>query len=201
MMSTWRARWAAPLAVVAVLAAAPAAAQFSDSYKFIKAVKDKDGATAKKILDTPGTTLINAKDAGTGDSGLHIVVRRSDIAWVGFLIGEGADPNVRDREGATPLLLAATTGFEDGVRVLIAARAQVDLANRLGETPLLKAVQLRNLGTARMLLEAGASPDTTDNSGNSPRSVALADSRGGALARMLKDAPTRKKAPVQGPVL
>ncbi len=197
-MSTWGARLLAPLAIVAL--ASPAAAQFSDAYKFLKAVKDKDGATAKKILDVPGNALVNARDAETGDSALHIVVRRSDAAWLGFLLQADANPNSRDRDGSTPLLVAATIDFEDGVRVLIAVHAQVDLANRLGETPLLKAVQRRSLTVARLLLEAGANPDATDNSGNSPRSVALADTRGGPLTRLLKDAPARKSAPVQGPV-
>lgn len=200
-MSTWRDRLAAPLAVVAMVSAVPAAAQFSDAYKFIKAVKDKDGAAAKKILDAPGATLINARDNASGDMALHIVVRRSDASWLGFLLQEGANANVRDGDGATPLLLSATSGFDDGVRILLAVNAQVDLANRLGETPLLKAVQTRNTGIARMLLDAKANPDATDNSGNTPRSVALADPRGGPVTRLLKDAPARKSAPAQGPVL
>jgi len=199
MMSTWGTRFLTPLAVVAL--ATPAAAQFSDAYKFLKAVKEKDGGSAKKILDVPGNALVNARDVETGDSALHIVVRRSDAAWLGFLLQADANPNLRDRDGSTPLLVAATIDFEDGVRILTAVRAQVDLANRLGETPLLKAVQRRSPTVARLLLEAGANPDATDNSGNSPRSVASADPRAGPLARLLKDTPARKAAPAQGPVL
>ena len=202
-MSTWARRLTAPIAAFAVVltVATPAAAQFSDGYKFIKAVKDKDGAAAEKILNTPGTTLVNIRDDATGDMALHIVVKRRDIGWLGYLLQHNANPNVRNTEGATPLLLAATANFDEAVRVLTALKVQVDLANRLGETPLLKAVQTRNASIARMLLDAGASPDATDNSGNSPRSVALADPRGGIIARMLKDAPSRKTAPAQGPVL
>lgn len=202
-MSTWARRLTAPLAAVAVLAVAatPAAAQFSDGYKFIKAVKDKDGAAAEKILNQPGTTLVNVRDNATGDMAIHIVVKRRDISWLGYLLQREANPNVRDGEGATPLLLAATSGFDEAVKVLTDIRVQVDLPNRLGETPLLKAVQLRNSNIARMLLDAGANPDATDNSGNSPRSVALADTRGGPITRLLKDAPARKAAPTQGPVL
>ncbi|QXQ08706.1 ankyrin repeat domain-containing protein [Sphingosinicellaceae bacterium] len=191
------------MAVVAVIAVAttPAAAQFSDGYKFIKAVKDKDGAAAEKILNQPGTTLVNVRDGASGDMAIHIVIKRRDISWLGYLLQRDANPNVRDGEGATPLLLAATSNFDEAVKVLTDLKVQVDLPNRLGETPLLKAVQLRNASIARMLLDAGANPDATDNSGNSPRSVALADARGGPIARMLKDAPARKAAPTQGPVL
>ena len=190
----------AAVMVAAVAAGAPAAAQFSDAYKLIKAVKDKDGAAADKILSTPGSALVNVRDGETGDAAIHIVVKRRDISWLGFLLQHEANIDIRDRDGATPLLLSAISGFDEGVKVLLAVHANVDLGNRLGETPLLKAVQLRNAQIARMLLDAGANPDANDNSGNSARSVAIADPRGGPLTRMLKDAPARKSAPAQGPV-
>ena len=186
--------------MVAVAAVSPAAAQFSDAYKFIKAVKDKDGATAETILGKPGGTLVNVRDNETGDAAIHIVVKRRDTAWLGFVLQHEANVNIQDRDGATPLLLAVISGFDEGVKILLAVHAQVELANRLGETPLLKAVQLRNVGIARMLIDGGANPDANDNSGNSARSVAAADPRGGPVARMLKDAPARRAAPVQGPV-
>jgi hypothetical protein len=52
-----------------------------------------------------------------------------------------------------------------------------------------------------MLLDAGANPDRTDNTGASPRTVALADTRGGPVVKLLRDAPARKSAPMQGPTL
>ena len=200
-MSNWRTGWAVPLAAVAVLAAAPAAAQFSEGYKFIKAVKDKDGAAATKLLDTAGSTVVNARDGESGDTALHIVTRQRNLEWIGFLLQHGANVDLRDRDGATPLLLAATTGNAEAVRIFLLVHAQVDAANRLGETPLMKAVQARDPVSARALLEAGADPDHTDNTGNSPRKAALADTRGGPVPRLLKDAAARKSAPQQGPVL
>ena len=186
---------------VAMIATAPAAAQFSDSYKFLKAVKDKDATAAKKLLDTPGTTLINVRDQGTGDAALHTVVRRRDLPWLGFLLQNGADAGVRDREGSTALLLAATQGFSEAVQVLIAVRSPVDAQNRAGETALIKAAQLRDATSIRMLLDAGANPDLTDNTGMSARTFAANDTRGGPAARLLKDAPARKSRAVQGPSL
>lgn len=199
MSTSWR--MLAPLAVVAVALASPAAAQFSDAYKFIKAVKDKDGGTAQKLLDQQGTTLVNVRDAESGDAALHIVTRRRDLGWIGFLLQRGANVDARDREGATPLILAATTGFSEAVPVMLVVKAQVDAANRLGETALMKAVQARDSQSVRLLLDAGANPDRSDNTGSSPRSYALADTRGGPVARLLKDAPARKAATVQGPTL
>lgn len=201
-MSTFRAALAL-CAIAATLAqAAPAAAQFSDSYNFIKAVKDKDVGKARDFLDKPGNTVVNVREGDTGDAALHIVVRRRDVPWLGFLLQANADANVRDRAGNTPLLLAAVSGFTEGVRILLLVRAQVDLKNNAGETPLIKAVQARDAATAKMLLDAGADADITDNAaGYSARDYALQDKRGGALARLIKDAPKRQAKAQQGPQL
>lgn len=200
MMATGRA-FGLMVAATLIAVSAPAAAQFSDSYNFIKAVKDKDAAKATEYLDKPGTTVVTTRDSDTGDTALHIVTRRSDAAWVGFLLQKGANVNARDREGNTPLMLATQVRWTEGAKIFIAVRAQVDLQNRLGETALQKAVQNRDSLTAKALLEAGANPDITDNSGSSPRMLAEADPRASALARLFKEVPVRKARPAQGPSL
>jgi ankyrin repeat protein len=197
-MSTWR-YLLAPIALVAL--AVPAAAQFSPAYKFLKAVRDKDGAAAQKALEEGGSTLVNVRDSTTGEAAIHIATRRRDIGWIGFLLQRDANADARDGDGATALVLAATTGFSEAIRVLLVVRAQVDASNRLGETALMKAVQVRDALSVRMLLDAGANPDRTDNTGASPRTVALADTRGGPVVKLLRDAPARKSAPMQGPTL
>jgi len=184
-----------------MLIAQPAAAQFSDSYNFIKAVKDKDGAKAKELADKPGTTIINARDTDTGESGLHIVTKRSDAAWLGFLLQLGANPNVKDREGNTPLILATISRWGEGVRIFTTIKAQVDVQNRLGETALLKAVQNRDSFMVKELLEAGANPDISDSSGTSPRTYAEADARGEAIAKLFADVPVKRPMRAQGPSL
>jgi hypothetical protein len=46
---------------------APAAmAQFSDSYNFLKAVKDRKGEDAEKFLSEPGSVIINTRDITSG---------------------------------------------------------------------------------------------------------------------------------------
>lgn len=189
------------VAATALFTAIPASAQFSDSYNFIKAVRDQDVSKARALLDKPGT-VVNSRDAGTGEAPLHIVVRRRDTPWLGFLLQANADPDIRDRDGNTPLLLSAVSGYTEGVRILIAVGARVDLKNNSGETPLIKAVQARDTGTAKMLLDAGANPDIHDNAaGYSARDYALQDARGGPMAKLLKDAKVKSVAPAQGPTL
>lgn len=194
----------AQLALMALLALAnsvPAAAQFSESYNFLKAVREKDGGKATEALDKPGNTIVNTRDSDTGDTALHIVTKRSDLTWMGFLIGKGANANAKDGAGNTPLIIATISRFAEGVDLLTKIKVQVDTQNRLGETALLKAVQNRDVTSAKMLLEAGANPDISDSSGISARKAAEADPRAANIAKLLKDVPVRAARPVQGPSL
>jgi len=185
-----------------LLLASPAAAQFSDSYKFLKAVRDNDGNTVTEMLQKPGSTLINTKDFSSGETALHIVVKRRDVQWLAFLLGKGADPDVRDGEGNTPMLVAAQLRFADGIQTLISGKASVDAENGRGETPLIVAVQNRDMTSVRILLGAGANPNKPDRiAGMSARDYAARDSRSGAILKMIEDAKAAKpKGPVAGPV-
>ncbi|MCL6250384.1 ankyrin repeat domain-containing protein [Altererythrobacter sp. KTW20L] len=153
--------------------AAPAAAQFqSEGAQFLKAVQDRDGAKVTEMLDVPGSTVVNARDIGTGRSAMHIAVARRDSVWIDFLYQQGANVNVADNSGVTPLMQAVQLGFIEGVSKLLAHGARIDVTNNSGETPLMYAVHARNLELMRVLLQAGADPDRYDNSGRSARDYA-----------------------------
>lgn len=172
--------------------ASPAQAQFSDGYKFLEAVKKKDGQKVTDLLDKPGTTVINARDVVTGESALHIVTERRDSLWIQFLTAKGANPNVRDKHGVTPLMLASNLGFPEGIQALIDAGARVDDANDAGETPLISAVHRRDSNLMRILLRAGADPDRSDNSGRSARDYARLEGPG-LLSEIEKNAKSKKE--------
>ncbi len=153
--------------------AAPLHAQmYSDGFEFLEAVRERDGTAATQALNEPGSTIVNARDIGTGESALHIVTQRRDLAWIRFLTSKGANPNIRDKNGVAPLVIASSLGFVDGAEALLAAGARVDETNVAGETPLISAVHRRDLGMVRLLLANGASPDRADNSGRSARDYA-----------------------------
>lgn len=192
----------AAVGAAALLAAVPAAAQFSQSYNFLKAVKDRDGDKATTALSIPGTTIINTRGSD-GDGALHIVVKRRDATWLGFLLSKGADPNMKDQNGNTPLIDAAQIGYEEGVRILIVASAQVNLANGRGETALIYAVHNRDVALTRLLLANGANPRQADRiTGKSARDYAAEDPRATAIARLIDETiPAKPKGPVQGPRL
>lgn len=165
----------------------PAHAQFSDSYNFLKAVRDRDGDKATEQLNEPGTVIVNTRDAATGQTGLHIVIERRDSQWLGFLLGKGANPNIADKKGTTPLMLATQLGFVDGADWLIKFKADVDQTNRSGETALIWAVQLRKPEMVRLLLKAGAKPDKQDSiAGRSARDYATQDGRNNVILSIIE---------------
>lgn len=158
---------------MAIPLAPPAGAQgFSQSYEFLKAVKDREGDVVTAALNEPGSTIVNARDVSSGETAMHIVTRRRDLVWIRFLSQKGANPNIEDKTGVTPIEIASSLGFVDGVEALLKAGARVDDTNVSGETALIAAVHRRDIAMARLLLTNGANPDHNDNSGRSARDYA-----------------------------
>lgn len=148
----------------------PAAAQlYSQGYEFLEAVKDREGDVATEMLNQPGTTVVNTRDITTGDTGLHVVTARRDVLWVRFLLQRGANPNIRNNEGITPLQMATRMSFIEGAEELLEKGALVNVADQQGETPLIAAVHQRSVPLVRRFLAEGANPDRNDNSGRSAR--------------------------------
>lgn len=183
--------------------ATPSMAQFSDSFSFLKAVKDRDGDKAMPFLNKPGAPVLNTRDPNTGETALHIVVRGHDTTWLSFLLSRGANTEIKDRNGMTPILVAAQTGDADSTRLLITAGANVNATDNSGETPLILAVRNRDLVTGRMLVTAGANPDTPDTiAGKSAREYATEDRRSTAMLKLLDEAKPAKasNSKIAGPV-
>lgn len=189
---------------LALIAPGAAQAQFSDNYNFLKAVKDKDGQKVTDLIQKPGSTVINSRDVTSGENALHIVVGRRDATWLTFLLAKGANPNLTDNDGDTPLMDAVQGRFEEGVRTLLTYKAQVDKVNDNGETPLIRAVQLRDVALVRLLVAQGANPDKRDSiAGMSAKDYAQRDTRTPGLIEALdaaKSSTAKPTGPVQGPV-
>lgn len=145
----------------------PAAAQMmSAGYKFLEAVKKRDGEAVEKALGE-SATIINTRDVTTGDSALHLVAARRDLTWLNFLLYKGANPNIRNDRGVTPLAVATGLAWVEGVQLLIDRGARVNDPDDNGETPLIGAVHMRNIELVRVLLKSGADANRADSSGRS----------------------------------
>jgi uncharacterized protein len=177
------------LALVSLAVAAPAMAQFSNGYEFLKAVSDKDVLKAQRALSATGNAIINIRNPDTGDTALHIASKRADAPWMKFLLDSGANPEAKDGSGDTPLVQSIVRNCRDCVITLVAHRADVNNSNEAGETPLIKAVQLRNNLMVRTLLESGARVDLADSiTGLTALEHAERDRRSTQIAQLLREA-------------
>ena len=175
------------LAAVALGAlTAPVAAQITSAkIEFVKAVEERNGTKVVQLLRENPPGLVDARD-GNGNTPLIITIGRQDD-WAGFLLGEGADPNLAGKNGDTPLIVAARIGYLDAIQWLLDEKAKVDLANRMGETPLIVAVQQRQIAAIKRLLDAGADPDRTDSAaGLSARDYAERDTRSRQILQLIE---------------
>jgi len=65
------------------------------------------------------------------------------------------DPNIRNEEGITPLMLASTANV---AKALLASGADVNVQDDMGATPLHHAVDHEAIPIVRILMRAGADP-------------------------------------------
>jgi len=183
-----RAWFKAGIALAAAGMAVPLHAQLqgSDGETFLKAVSERDNATAVPMLEEPGTRLVNYRGY-EGDTALHIATRNRELSWVAYLLKKGANPDIGDKDGDTALILAARMGFDDATDYLLRYKATVDATNRRGETALIVAIQQRRPRIVEQLLKAGANPDKTDHAaGYSARDYAMRDTRNGELLKLIE---------------
>ena len=176
------------LAALLAATATPLLAQgYSDSYTFLKGVRERDASVVQPMVTSPNPAVLNARGASDGEGALHILVRGRDLAWLNFLLVRGARPDLQNARGETPLSLAAQLGWYEGAEALLTRRANPNLGNGRGETPLIIAVQRRDLMMARLLRSRGANPNQTDHvAGYSALDYARQDPRAAPILRELE---------------
>ncbi|RME66379.1 MAG: ankyrin repeat domain-containing protein [Alphaproteobacteria bacterium] len=175
---------AAPLA----LFGAPAAAQFSDRYEFLKAIKDGDANAAISKLNSGIYPDVREAD---GTPALMVAATHGGMPWVALLLKHGADPDIANRsDGKTVLMYFAERGDVDSVKIMLGQGANVDAVDSLGETALIKAVRLRNLRVVQAILDANPRLDVQDSTGNTALDYAEY-SRDRRIQKLLADAAGR----------
>ena len=101
------------------------------------------------------------------------------------LIQRGADVNLQDRRGRSPLIAAVLMNRIDSAGLLLAAGADVNRQDRHGATALFYAADAGFLELAELLLKRGADPALADDTGVTPMQVA-ADKSFSKIARLLR---------------
>ncbi|KAK0722382.1 hypothetical protein B0T26DRAFT_739637 [Lasiosphaeria miniovina] len=101
------------------------------------------------------------------------------------------DINVADYAGNTPLQISALNGFDDIVKLLVAAGCNLDCVNNDKDTPLLDAVENGHLEVVKILLAAGVNPRKTNAYGQEPMDRVGDEENAEEIKRALEDAKQR----------
>ncbi len=105
-------------------------------------------------------------------SSLLIALYRNDIAIAKNLINQGADVNVRDKNGFTPLHITTSRGQIDMTILLLKKGADVNASDNNGLTPLYISASLGQIDMALLLINKGALLNPKDRNGYTPLHIA-----------------------------
>lgn len=85
---------------------------------------------------------------------LFSAILKSRVPLLGSLLKSGIDVNVRNSDGMTPLMAAASTGNLEIIRLLLAKNANTSMTNNLGETAAAIATRSGHPQAATLLMSA-----------------------------------------------
>lgn len=86
--------------------------------------------------------------------------RRGKLDSVKFLVENGANIEVKNKDGYTPLIVASWNGHLEIVKFLVEKGANVEAKNDYGDTPLTLASMDGNFEVIKFLIENGANIET-----------------------------------------
>jgi ankyrin repeat protein len=154
-----------------------------------------DNVEAAKILISHGAK-IDVRDTVNNDTALIYGIRDGKFRVAELLLEAGADPNLTDRRGFTPLHIAVARNDAELVQRLLDHGAAINVRTRSdGRTPLIIAAAAGFEKMVEMLLSRGADPSITDSGGKSPLERAVECHRSGAAEILKKVSSPPKRSP------
>lgn len=102
-------------------------------YRLLQCVREGDKPYIEKLISMGVDDLINLTEPREGNGVLHLASVANNHDMLEFLIAKGASPNVQDRRGRTPLMLAAELGYDVIVSLLAKKNANMTLVDNEGK--------------------------------------------------------------------
>ncbi|KAJ3494179.1 hypothetical protein NLG97_g4251 [Lecanicillium saksenae] len=131
-------------------------------------------ASCAALLHSSHELLIDVAPAQEmRDAWLLCTAAQGQVTITDLLLKNGADINIKDGHGQTPLFQAAEYGREAIAELLLKNGANIDAKDHLGQTPLFRAAEYRREAIVELLLNNSAKVEVKDNSGNMPILIAL----------------------------
>lgn len=124
-----------------------------------------------KLLVKAGADL-EARSKTRKKAPLHTAGHSWDKRVAEFLIKKGANVNIRDGLGWTPLFWAAHNRYPKTVKALIKHGANVNEQDKYGDTPLHWTVTQKSTEVTKILKRAGADPNIANKNRETPLSKA-----------------------------
>ncbi|XP_065566286.1 uncharacterized protein LOC136031022 isoform X2 [Artemia franciscana] len=119
----------------------------------------------------------NRQDLIHGNCALHEASWRGYSQTVNFLCKAGANPNIVNRAGFSPLHLACQNGHNQTTRYLVLSGAFPDQQNSYGDTALHTAARYGHAGVTRILLSGNANINVQNKNGDTALHIAAAMGR------------------------
>jgi ankyrin repeat protein len=116
--------------------------------------------------------------ASDGVSPLHFAISKSYTGWIDYLLEKGANSNIKNTDGDTPLIEAARIGDIGTMRKLIEYKAQVNVQDAHGNAAAHTAIPAEvHREALELLVENGANPNLREEHGDSPAHIIVSLNR------------------------
>lgn len=138
------------------------------------AIKFEASRSAISFLLEYGVDL-NKQDDLDSSTALHYAVEKNNIELVKLLLENGADPNLKNEDDCTPVIIAAQEGYDKIVSLLIRFNADLNIVDATGSTALHYAAARGSIGNKvlPLLLQEGLNPNVQNNNGWAPLHYAI----------------------------
>ncbi len=141
---------------------------------------------------TPPPLALSAAEQAQLDQELIAAAKANNAPLVAGLIGRGGNVNAKDAIQDSAFLYAGAEGFNEVLRLALAAGADVASTNRYGGTALIPASEHGHVETVQILIAAGVPVNHVNNLGWTAMQEAILLNNGGPrqleVVRLLLDA-------------